>query len=103
MESVTNILYFYIVIKIIQSKYMEIPKELLEKWKVLRSQGDTKAIVDSMPDGQKVNPQTIRNAFNEGECNPEVFKAMAEFYTKRAESIAPYLRETISEGAQNSN
>lgn len=70
---------------------MEIPKELLEKWKALRAHGDPKEIIALMPAEQRVSEQTIRVAFNEGQCSEPVFLAMAEFYKKRAETIAQYL------------
>lgn len=70
---------------------MEIPKELLDKWQVLRAKGDPKKIVESMSQDERVVEQTIHNAFNDGQCSEIVFKAMADFYKKRAETIAQYL------------
>lgn len=70
---------------------MEIPKELLKKWKVLKAFGDPGDIVLSMPEHERVSEQTIRNAFENGKCSEMVFKAMAEFYQKRAEIIAQYV------------
>lgn len=70
---------------------MEIPKALLEKWKALRAYGDPKAIADSMSEAERVTEQTIRNAYKDGECSEPVFKAMAEFYRKRAATVAQYL------------
>lgn len=70
---------------------MEIPKELLEKWQVLRAKGDPKKIVESMSQDERVVEQTIHNALNDGECSEIVFKAIADFYQKRADVIAQYL------------
>lgn len=70
---------------------MEVPKELLEKWKVLRSTGDPQEIVASMPEGQRVVEQTIRNVFSDGKCSDEVFDAMADFYQKKAEKVKQYI------------
>lgn len=70
---------------------MEIPKEILEKWKQLRSHGDTEKIASSMPEDVKVSDETIRRVFTSGQCNDDVFKAMATFYEERAEMIKQYL------------
>ncbi len=70
---------------------MEIPKDILEKWKALKATGDPKKIVESMPDNERVVIQTIHNAFNDGHCSEAVFKAMGDFYKKRADTIAQYL------------
>jgi hypothetical protein len=93
LEIETNVLYIYFVNRKIKQKIliMEIPKDLLEKWEVLKAQGDPERIVESMPADSRVSFQTIRNAFNTGECSPEVFEAIAEFYKKRAERIAQFL------------
>lgn len=70
---------------------MEIPQELMEKWNKLTAYGDPGKIVASMPEGSKVTEQAIRNALKEGSCSDAIFKAIAEFYKQRAETIAQYL------------
>jgi hypothetical protein len=74
-----------------KSKDMEVPKELLEKWKQLRAHGDTEKIASSMPEETRVSDETIRRVFSQGQCNDDVFKAMASFYEERAEMIKQYL------------
>ena len=68
---------------------MTIPAELLDKWKALKSHGDGKAILEKNPD---LNPQYISRAFTTGECNDEVFKAMADFYQEKDEMVKNYLQ-----------
>lgn len=70
---------------------MEVPKELLEKWKALRSAGDPQEIVATMAEENKVVDQTIRNVFSDGKCSDEVFEAMAEYYKKKAEKVKQYI------------
>lgn len=70
---------------------MEVPKELLDKWAVLRSPGDPKEIAELMPEEIRVVPQTIRNVFNDGQCSDDVFTAMADFYQAKADNVAKYL------------
>jgi len=72
-------------------KDMEVPKELLEKWKHLRAHGDTEKIASNMPDDVRVSDETIRRVFTQGQCNDDVFKAMAAFYEERAGLIKQYL------------
>ncbi len=66
---------------------MQIPEELLSKWKALRSQDDTEKIAEDA----KTTSQTIRNAFNWGKCSDEVFKCMAAYYENKAEVIKQYI------------
>ncbi len=70
---------------------MEVPKELLEKWKALRSAGDPQEIAALMPEETRVVDQTIRNVYTEGKCSDEVFDAMASFYQKKAEKVKQYI------------
>lgn len=70
---------------------MEVPKELMDKWKALRSAGDPQEIVASMPEENRVVDQTIRNVFSESKCSDEVFDAMAEYYRKKEEKIKQYI------------
>lgn len=70
---------------------MEIPKEILNKWAVLRSPGDAEKIAAGMPDDERVSDETVRRVYKDGKCNDQVFKAMAEFYEQKAEMIKEYL------------
>ena len=70
---------------------MEIPKEILDKWSVLRSPGDAEKIAASMMENIRVSDETIRRVYKDGKCNDEVFKAMAEFYESKANLIKEYL------------
>lgn len=70
---------------------MEVPKEILDKWAVLRSPGDAEKIVAGMPEEDRVSDETIRRVFLNGKCSDEVFKAMAEFYEQKANLIKEYL------------
>lgn len=67
---------------------MKIPTELLEKWQVLRSAGDSQKIIDTME--TKVSDSTISNAFKTGQCSDELFEAMAEYYQGKKERISKY-------------
>lgn len=70
---------------------MVIPQELLEKWKVLRSEGDPEKIAQSMPEDTRVSDESIRRAYTHGKCNDDVFKAMADYYEEKANLIKEYL------------
>lgn len=70
---------------------MEIPKEILDKWAVLRSPGDAEKIASGMPEDERVSDETVRRVYKDGKCNDQVFKAMAEFYEQKAEMIKEYL------------
>lgn len=70
---------------------MDVPQEILKRWKALRNHGDPKDIVESMPEDQRVDKETIRRVYKQGKCNSEVFKAMADFYVKKAALIEQYL------------
>ena len=67
---------------------MQIQKEILEKWKQLRSFGDGTKIAAANPGIAKM---LVSKAFKKGECNDEVFKAMAEFYQEKEKQISQYL------------
>lgn len=67
---------------------MIIAKELLKRWKVLRSPEDTGKLAEKMPDGY---PELFARVFRYGKCNDEVFKIMAEFYEEKAKLIKEYL------------
>lgn len=94
MESWNGFYYLYSrnkQLRKVQSKYMEIPKELLDKWQTLAAYGDAGKIAESMPEAERVTPQAIRDAMSKGTCSETVFKAIGDFYKKRAEIIEQYL------------
>lgn len=66
---------------------MLIPEEILKRWKVLRSENDTKEIAKACP----CEMQTVRNAFKYGKCSDNLFKAMAAHYQKKSELIQSVL------------
>lgn len=68
---------------------MEIPKELIEKWKVLRSPGDSEKMSGRLLGSA---PETFNRAFRENKCRDEVFKIMAEFYEEKANMIKEYIQ-----------
>lgn len=67
---------------------MILPKELMEKWAMLRSPGDTGKMAEKLPG---TSMETFNRAFREGKCNDDVFKIMAEFYEEKAKLIKEYL------------
>lgn len=67
---------------------MIIPKELLKKWKALRSPEDTSKMAESLKGGYL---EQFARAFRDGKCNDAVFKTMAEFYEEKAKLIKEYL------------
>lgn len=67
---------------------MIIEKDLLDKWKALRSPEDTGKLAEKMEGGY---PELFARAFRDGKCNDEVFKAMADFYEGKAKLIKEYL------------
>lgn len=67
---------------------MQIPDELLKKWNVLRSPGDSERMSEKLEGSAG---ETFNRAFREGKCRDEVFKIMAEFYEEKAEMIKEYL------------
>jgi hypothetical protein len=69
---------------------MKIPQQILEKWKALRSSGDSARILERM-EGEVISDETINRAIRTGNCNPEVFKAIADYYEEKAKMIAAYL------------
>ncbi len=71
---------------------MIIPKQLLDKWKALRSEDDANKITTkAIESGFSTTPETVRAAFRNGKTKDEVFKAMAEFYTEKANMIKEYI------------
>jgi hypothetical protein len=69
---------------------MKVPQELMDKWKALRSQGDSARILEKI-EGEGYSDETINRALRNGACNPEVFKAIADYYEEKAAMIASYL------------
>lgn len=67
---------------------MVIPEKLMNKWKVLRSKGDSKKMSERL---EGTAPETFNRAFREGECRDEVFEVMASFYEEKANLIKEYL------------
>jgi hypothetical protein len=67
---------------------MVIAKNLLDKWKVLRSPEDTAKLVELMPGSYA---ELFQRAFRDGKCNDDVFKVMADYYKQKAELIKEYL------------
>jgi hypothetical protein len=67
---------------------MVIPDNLLKKWSVLRSPGDTSRMSETLEGTDK---ETFNRAFREGRCRDEVFKVMADFYEEKANLIKEYL------------
>lgn len=66
---------------------MNVPKEILIKWDLLKSQGD--AVKISEVSG--LHPETIRRAMRSGEASDEVFEAIASFYAEREDLINQYI------------
>ena len=66
---------------------MIVPKKLLNKWKVLRSEHDVRLISSEVG----VSTVTVSEVFRTGKCNDSLFEAMAKFYTKKAETVKQYL------------
>ncbi len=67
---------------------MIIPKELLAKWKVLRSPGDAEKMSEQLPGSAA---ETFNRAFRDEKCRDEVFKVIADFYESKAELVKQYL------------
>lgn len=67
---------------------MVIPKKLLEKWKVLKSPGDSEKMSEQLPGSAA---ETFNRAFREGKCRDDVFQVMGNFYENKANLIKEYL------------
>jgi hypothetical protein len=67
---------------------MQIPEDVLKKWKALRSYGDNRKIAEKC-DG--VIEMDVTRAFTKGECSDTVFVAIAGFYKEREETVKQYL------------
>lgn len=67
---------------------MKIPEKLFEKWQILKSEGDPIKISEK----SGIHVENIRLALRKGECNDQVFEAIAEYYDSKAEMIRKYLQ-----------
>lgn len=67
---------------------MNVPEELMKKWKELRSHGDGKKIAEQNP---AVNDMDVSRAFTTGACPDDVFEIIADFYKKKEEKVNEYL------------
>lgn len=67
---------------------MILPKELIEKWQVLKSPGDAAKMAERAPE---YSDETFNRAFRDGKCNDDVFKVIADFYEEKANLIKQYL------------
>jgi len=62
---------------------MQIPIDILKKWKELRSPEDSGTISDSIG----VSSETINRAFRDAKCSDRVFDAMAKHYTSKTKKL----------------
>jgi hypothetical protein len=78
---------------------MQIPMEMLNKWKGLRSRGDNKRINLLFEKPLEANNliATIARAFNRGYAPDHVFKAMNQFYTAKEAELFPPAKPTSHE------
>lgn len=67
---------------------MNIPKELVKKWRLIRSHGDADKMTKKLPGSY---PELFNRALRGGKCSDEVFKVLAEFYDKKETMIKEYL------------
>lgn len=73
---------------------MEIPKRMLDRWKVLKSPEDGKLLTErfkSFHPDTNAHPEYFRRALVQGKCNDRVFEVMAAFYSEKANLIKEYL------------
>jgi hypothetical protein len=72
---------------------MIIPKELKEKWVVLRSHGDAAKIVAlASEEGIECSDETVNRALRQGKCNDDLFRMIAAFYADKAEMVKAALQ-----------
>lgn len=67
---------------------MQVPDELMKKWKALRTHGDGRKIADR---NQGITEMDISRAFNQGDCRDEVFNAIAGFYKEKELKVKEYM------------
>lgn len=68
---------------------MEIPIQILDSWKKLRSHGDGKKIVEANPN--KIGEIDITRAFKRGKCSDDVFEIIGKFYKEKEQRIGKYM------------
>lgn len=68
---------------------MEIPKRLLNKWKLAKEQGDIAKIANTTG----LFPLTISNAFKNGTASKETIKKINDFYKNKAELKKEYAKK----------
>lgn len=66
---------------------MKILQAIQDKWNLLRSEGDPIKIAEK----SGFHAETIRLALRKGECNDEVFAAIADYYEEKLETISQYI------------
>ena len=71
---------------------MQIPEELLEKWKVLRSHGDSEKIFELYKGRLKTKEaliSSISRAFNDPQhkCPDNLFIALRDFYSQKERDL----------------
>lgn len=75
---------------------MVIEKEMMDLWKKLRSEADSKIIAQRAG----VTPVTIQSVFRTGKANDNVFAIMADYYAAKANEVkkaAEKLAKTITQ------
>lgn len=70
---------------------MQIPEELLTRWKQLRSYGDNEGIIALLekPMKKTVLISYISRCFKDKVCSDNVFKALETFYREKEERLFP--------------
>lgn len=69
---------------------MQIPKELLEKWLRLKSQGDLKKIVDANKGLVKgIYDTNLSKALTTGKASDRIFKALQAYYEAKEKELFP--------------
>jgi len=70
---------------------MKIEKKLLSEWKKLRSEGDLTAIAAiARQQGGKLattGASTVSDAFKNGQCSPQLFEVISNFYSSRKQLV----------------
>jgi hypothetical protein len=66
---------------------MQIPEELIEKWKSLRSTGDDEAIGKKLKRTAASISTAVWRAFKEKKCGDKLFKAMRDYYAKKESDL----------------
>lgn len=66
---------------------MKIPQAIIDKWELLKSEGDPIKISEK----NDFHVETIRMALRKKECSDDVFNAIAEFYEEKLQMISQYV------------